>query len=108
MSDSDQLAKYLPLSEATSYILLTLIEPLHGYAVMQKVEEISAGNVTIGPGTLYGAFSNLEKEGFIKMVQEQDRRKCYALTPKGKRLLKLQAERLAILNQNAQQAISFL
>ena len=51
--------KYLPLSEATYYVLAALQEPLHGYALMQKVEAMSEGNVVIGPGTLYGAFSAL-------------------------------------------------
>ena len=33
--------KFLPLTESTAYILLSLAEPLHGYAVMQHVEAIS-------------------------------------------------------------------
>ena len=33
--------KYLPLTEATYYIMLSLVEPLHGYGVMQRVKEIS-------------------------------------------------------------------
>ena len=51
------------LKRSDYYILLSLVEPLHGYGVMQKVETISEGTVTIGPGTLYGAFTTLEKEG---------------------------------------------
>ena len=66
------ITKYLPLTEATYYIMLVLVEPLHGYGVMQKVETISEGTVTIGPGTLYGAFTSLEKEGMIKMVKEEE------------------------------------
>ena len=58
------ITKYLPLSEATYYILLSLVEPLHGYGVMQKVETTSSGTVSIGPGTLYGAFTTLEKEAW--------------------------------------------
>ena len=53
----DDTNKYLPLTESTCYIMLTLVEPLHGYAVMKKVEEISKGTVKVGPGTLYGAFT---------------------------------------------------
>ena len=62
MINDKQIRKYLPLTESTFYILLTLQEPLHGYAVMQTVREISQGTVEIGPGTLYGAFTNLEKK----------------------------------------------
>jgi DNA-binding PadR family transcriptional regulator len=92
--------KYLPLSEATYYILLSLVEPLHGYGVMQKVESISDGTVNVGPGTLYGAFTTLEKEKLISMVKEEDRRKSYLLTPKGRQVLKEQISRLQIMTRN--------
>ncbi len=95
-----QDAEYLPLTESTYYIMLALVEPLHGYAVMQKVEQISQGTVKIGPGTLYGAFTSLEKEGLIIKVKEADRRKSFTLTPKGKNVLLSQIERLEIMTQN--------
>jgi DNA-binding PadR family transcriptional regulator len=98
--DPNKLKKYLPLTEATYYIMLTLIEPLHGYGVMQKVEQISNGTVKVGPGTLYGAFASLEKEGLIKMVKEEDRRKCYKLTYAGRQVLLGQIDRLEIMNAN--------
>ena len=93
-------AKYLPLTESTSYILMALAEPLHGYALMQKVDEMSQGTVKIGPGTLYGAFSQLEKEGLIKMVKEADRRKSYLLTAKGRSVLQEHLRRTEILVTN--------
>ena len=96
----NQLFKYLPLTESTSYILLALNEPLHGYALMQKVEIMSQGTVRIGPGTLYGAFSQLEKEGLIDMVREEDRRKSYLLTQKGKLVLQEHLRRMEILVRN--------
>ena len=99
------IAKYLPLSEATFYILLSLVEPLHGYGVMQKVETISEGTVTIGPGTLYGAFTSLEKDLLIKMVKEEDRRKSYILTAKGRQVLAEQIRRLEIMNNNGQSVL---
>jgi DNA-binding PadR family transcriptional regulator len=102
MLDEKTIKKYLPLSEATYYILLALVEPLHGYGVMQKVQEISQGTVTIGPGTLYGAFSTLEKEKLIVMVREEERRKCYALTEKGQHILAEQIRRMEIMTANGQ------
>jgi len=96
----DDINKYLPLTESTCYIMLTLVEPLHGYAVMKKVEEISKGTVKVGPGTLYGAFTSLEKEGMIVKVKEENRRKSYVLTPKGKKALMNQIKRLEIMTQN--------
>jgi DNA-binding PadR family transcriptional regulator len=97
-----EISKYLPLTEATYYILLALVEPLHGYGVMQKVETLSDGTVSVGPGTLYGAFTNLEKEGLITMIKEEERRKSYALTGRGKQVLAEQVRRLEIMSRNGQ------
>jgi len=93
----DKIETHLPLTEATAYILLALAEPLHGYAVMQKVELISEGTVRVGPGTLYGAFSVMEEAGLIAKAGETNRRKTYALTERGRRLLKEHIRRTAIL-----------
>jgi DNA-binding PadR family transcriptional regulator len=104
----DDTNKYLPLTESTYYIMLTLVKPLHGYAVMQKVEEISKGTVKVGPGTLYGAFTSLEKEGLIVKVKEEDRRKSYVLTQKGKKVLMNQTRRLEIMTQNGLSVMDLL
>ena len=97
---ANPIAKYLPLTESTAYILLALAEPLHGYGVMQKVETMSAETVVIGPGTLYGAFTTLEGEKLITKVGEEDRRKIYELTEKGRQVVKEHIRRLTILVQN--------
>ena len=96
----DDINKYLPLTESTYYIMLTLVEPLHGYAVMQKIEETSKSTVKVGPGTLYGAFTTLEKEKLIVKVKEENRRKSYVLTAKGKKVLLNQIKRLEIMTRN--------
>lgn len=92
--------KYLPLTESTAYILLALVEPLHGYGVMQKVETMSDHTVKIGPGTLYGAFSTLESEGLITKAGEEDRRKLYVLSHKGREIIKEHIRRIEILAKN--------
>lgn len=97
MMTNKQTTKHLPLSEATFFIMLALVTPKHGYGVMQMVEEISEGAVRIGPGTLYGAFSNLEKEKLIEMVREVGRRKEYQLTQNGLQVLEAQIERLRMM-----------
>ncbi len=97
---AENLHKYLPLTEATYYIMLSLVDPLHGYGVMQKVREISKDTVKVGPGTLYGVFSTLEKEDLIVKVREEGRRKCYTLTSKGQRVLFDQIKRLEIMSAN--------
>ena len=103
---ADQITKYLPLSEATYYIMLTLVEPLHGYGVMQKVELLSEGTVKIGPGTLYGAFQTLEKDGLIVKAGEEERRKSYALTPKGQQVLAEHIRRSEIMVRNGKQIVA--
>jgi DNA-binding PadR family transcriptional regulator len=101
MAKTDDIQHYLPLTESMYYVMLALTEPRHGYAVMQKVEEISRGSVAVGPGTLYGMLSSFESEGLIVMVKEEDRRKSYLLTAKGKRVLGKQIERLEIMSKCA-------
>jgi DNA-binding PadR family transcriptional regulator len=88
MVENSVLNRYLPLTETTYYIMLALIRPTHGYAMMQQTAETSQGTVTIGPGTMYGIFSTLEKQGLIRLAREEDRRKCYSLTDQGKKVLR--------------------
>jgi len=101
MTIDKEMNRYLPLTEATCYILLALTEPLHGYGVMQKIEHLSKGTVNVGPGTLYGAFSTLEKDGLIIKVGEEERRKSYVLTAKGTSILQEHLRRVEILAGNA-------
>lgn len=99
--------KFLPLTHTTYYILISLIEPLHGYGIMQKVDEMSQGEVKLGPGTLYGALSKLEKQKLIMKTEEQDeeRRKYYVLTNLGKDVVKLDYKRLTNLIAASKQLI---
>jgi DNA-binding PadR family transcriptional regulator len=87
--------KNLPLTETVFYILLALMEPAHGYLIMQKVEELSGGQVRMAAGTLYGAVENLVKSKFIEPVKGEDgRRKVYTITENGKQILRLDFERM--------------
>jgi Predicted transcriptional regulators len=87
--------KHLPLTETVYYILLALVEPAHGYLIMQKVEELSGGQVRMAAGTLYGAIENLVKLKFIQPAASEDsRRKVYAITNKGLDMLRLDLERM--------------
>lgn len=89
------LNKYLPLTETTYYILLSLLEPAHGYIMMQKVEQLSNQKVKIAAGTMYGAIENLLKQQLIKAVKSTDkRRKTYMITDKGKEVLWLDYKRM--------------
>ncbi|WP_420846116.1 PadR family transcriptional regulator [Neobacillus notoginsengisoli] len=90
-----ELNKYLPLTETTYYILLSLLEPAHGYIMMQKVEELSNQKVKIAAGTMYGAIENLLKQKLITAVKSTDkRRKTYVITEKGREVLRQDCERM--------------
>ena len=87
--------KNLPVTETTYYVLLALLEPAHGYLIMQKVEELSDQQVKIAAGTLYGAIENLLKQKLIQSVRSEDkRRKVYVITKKGREVLLLDLERM--------------
>lgn len=92
------LNKYLPLTETTFYILMSLIEPGYGYVIMQKVEELSDGKVRTAAGTMYGAIENLLKQNLISTIPTDDkRRKIYQITEQGRHVLQLETDRLCHL-----------
>ena len=100
--NDQSMAKFLPLTEATYYILLSLITPKHGYAVMQEAEEISAGTLRLAPGTIYGALTTLEEGKLIVMTGKEGRRKIYQITEKGSAVLNEQIYRLQIMIKSAE------
>ena len=91
---------YLPMSETAYYTLLSLIEPRHGYGIMQHAEEMTRGRLRIGAGTLYGSLSRMERDGLIAVVAEEQRRKTYAISPVGAEVLRLELDRLQELVAN--------
>jgi DNA-binding PadR family transcriptional regulator len=84
------------LTEAVFYILLSLMEPMHGYGIMQNVKELSGGRVIIGAGTLYGAINTLVQKGWITPYSGEDssRKKEYVITELGKKMVQCEIERL--------------
>ena len=95
------------LTEPMYYILLSLLNENHGYGIMQMVEEVTEGRVTIGAGTLYALLSRFEKEGFITQVLEENRRKIYTLTDEGRDILKEEYNRLNRMVTDADKFTSF-
>ena len=70
----------LPMTEATFYILLALTKPSHGYGMMQRIRALSDGRIQMGPGTLYGVLTRMNREGLIRLAGEDGRRKnCLCL-----------------------------
>ena len=76
------------LTDSTYLILISLAEPLHGYAIMQKVKEMSNGETEIGPASLYTIIKKLQTAELIMLIEQDDsRKKTYGLTQKGKEIL---------------------
>lgn len=100
--------KYLPLTEAAYYVLISLNKPRHGYGIMQHVEKMTNGRIKIGAGTMYGNLSRMEKEGIINPVAEENRKKIYEISEKGKNVLKLELTRLEELLSHGKSEIGDL
>ena len=56
---------YVPMTETGFYILLCLQQEMHGYGIVQKVSEMTEGEILLSPGTMYGSLSKMEKDGLI-------------------------------------------
>jgi len=100
---SKSIETFSPLTEASFYILLSLVNPLHGYGVIKKVETMSFGRVKLAAGTLYGSISNLLRNKLIVSVGDDisnKRRKLYQATSLGIELIKYELKRLSEMLDN--------
>lgn len=96
---------YAPMTETSFYILLCLREPNHGYGIVQKVKEITDGEIVLTPGTMYGSLSKMEKDGLIKFVREEDKRKIYRITELGNEVLSIELARIERLYRNIKEMV---
>ncbi|MBR6577722.1 MAG: PadR family transcriptional regulator [Clostridia bacterium] len=88
---------YVPMTETAFYILLCLREPNHGYGIVQTVEKLTDGAIKLAPGTMYGSLSKMEKDGVIRFIREEDKRKIYKITDLGEEVLALEIKRIELL-----------
>ncbi len=93
---------HMALTEAVYYILLSLLQPRHGYGIIQNVQALSGGRVRLAAGTLYGALNTLLEKGWIDALpEEQDsRKKEYIITRTGREALAEEWRRLQELVEN--------
>ena len=84
------------LTEGVYFILVSMLQPRHGYAVMQYIAELTGGRLTLGAGTLYGAINTLLEKGWIKALPagEDSRQKRYVITTAGRGVLQCEIARL--------------
>jgi DNA-binding PadR family transcriptional regulator len=101
-----------PLPPAVFHLLLALRDgEQHGYALMQRVEQLTDGSVRMGPGTLYGAIKRMLAEGLIEESDERpdpalddQRRRYYRITAAGERACATEVARLETLLRNARRS----
>lgn len=92
----------VPLKPKVLHILLAVADaPRHGYSIMQEVLERTDGQVRLWPAALYGLLRELEKLDLIAESdkrpaadQDDERRRYFALTPHGRRVLDAEVRRL--------------
>lgn len=81
------------LSDSIFLILLATLEPVHGYGIMQGIEESTEGAVKIGPATMYTTLKKLKEAGWIVEIAEDESRILYAATDEGRAVLERDFER---------------
>jgi len=94
---------YVPMTETGFYILLCLKEPNHGYGIVLKVKELTDGDIVLTPGTMYGSLSKMEKDGLIRFVREEEKRKIYVIMELGREVLEIEMKRIERLNRNMEE-----
>ena len=96
---------YIPMTETAFYILLCRKKPNHGYGIVQKVEKMTDGTIKLAPGTMYGSLSKMEKDGVIRFIKEEDKRKIYEITELGLEVLSIELQRIKRLYKIAQEEL---
>jgi len=94
-----------PLTPAVFHILLSLADgEKHGYGIMQEVAERTSNGLLMGPGTLYGTLKRMLEAGLVQESGERpdprlddQRRRYYRLTARGRGAAVNEAERLEAL-----------
>ncbi|MGH7581354.1 MAG: PadR family transcriptional regulator [Gemmatimonadales bacterium] len=98
----DPIDALLPLPPAAFHILVALAdEDRHGYAIIQEVAARTSGEVTLSAGTLYRTIQRLLEQGLILETRERpapqlddQRRRYYRITPRGRATARAEARRL--------------
>ncbi|ANU15316.1 Transcriptional regulator, PadR family [Planococcus halocryophilus Or1] len=101
MDTQKMLKKYVPMTETAFYILLSLTTPRHGYGIIKHVEDLTAGRLILGSGTVYGTLTKMQKDGVIVVFADEQRKTVYEITFTGKQLMTQEIQRLKELHQNA-------
>ncbi len=86
------------LNDSQFYILAALVEPRHGYAVMQMLMQVDSQTVHIGPATLYTTLRQLVEAGLLERCASDGTNKVYVITVEGRtRLVNEMARKRAMV-----------
>ena len=98
---------FVPLPNLPLHVLLVLAEGVrHGWGIIKRIEEITAGDQSPSSGSLYLAMSRMEEQGLIVDAPAPDdetdaRRRYYRLSPLGREVLAHEMDRLGGLVSHA-------
>ena len=89
--------KFRTLTEQMFYILMCLRSEMCGMDIMERVADMTAGRVQVGPGTLYNLLEQFAEADMIRETRAEGRRRSYILTAKGREALECEYARLRAL-----------
>lgn len=103
--DHTRALEFIPLKQAAYRILLALGDgELHGYGIMQSLEEKTEGRESILPGTLYASLARLATDGLVSELDPPEgeesggpKRRYYRRTDLGRDVVRAESERLRVL-----------
>ena len=87
-------AKFQTLTEQMFYILLCLRTERCGIDIMDTVQKLTDGRISVGSGTLYNLLEQFQSEQLIKETKVEGRRRSYILTEKGRMMLQEEYDRI--------------
>ncbi len=87
--------KFKTLTEQMFYVLLCLLEERCGMDILDRIQQMTDGRVTVGSGTLYNLLEQFVDAGMIEETRVEGRRRSYLITTKGRQRLQQEYERLA-------------
>jgi PadR family transcriptional regulator, regulatory protein PadR len=98
---------------STYFVLAALLDgPLHGYAILKRIVDLSGGDVSLTTGTLYGALDRLLEHGLVEAGAEEivngRVRRAYRLTPAGVDALIAEAAHLRAAAQTVESRLAGL
>lgn len=91
------------LTESMFYVLMAFRQgPLCGIDAAAVIEQRTAGRLRMGPATLYTILGRFEKEGYLREVEVEGRKRTYCLTNRGAEAYEAELARLRLCVADAE------